>query len=138
MTTIRLRIDMFELCVAVRVRRPFGALAHRLQPISGVVLCVNPVGRQEADVGGWLVAALVLVVDRSSGIGIDGGVAAAGPHGEVPPIPHLWLVDQTDRTHEPFELHDGQWLLLASPKDGEPVCIRPFDEIAFSLDNLWP
>ena len=34
---IRLRIDMFELCVAVRVRRPFGALAHRLQPIAKLV-----------------------------------------------------------------------------------------------------
>ena len=42
-----------------------------------LVLHVNPVGRQEADVGGWPVAALVLVVDPSSGAGIDAGVAAA-------------------------------------------------------------
>ena len=36
-TLIRLRIDMFELSVAVRVRRPFAALAHRLQPIAKLV-----------------------------------------------------------------------------------------------------
>ena len=42
-----------------------------------LVLHVNPVGRQEADVGAWPVAALVLVVDPSTGTGIDAGVAAA-------------------------------------------------------------
>ena len=53
-------------------------------------------------------------------------------------IPHLWLVDPVDRTLEAFELHNGQWLLLASAKDDEPVSIRPFDAITFSLANLWP
>ena len=52
-------------------------------------------------------------------------------------IPHLWLVDPTDRTLEAFELHDGQWLLIASVKDDEPVSIRPFDAITFSLGDLW-
>ena len=53
-------------------------------------------------------------------------------------IPHLWLVDPVDRTLEAFELHDGQWLRIASVKDDEPVNIRPFDAITFSLGNLWP
>ena len=53
-------------------------------------------------------------------------------------IPHLWLVDPTDRTLEAFELHDGQWLLIASAKDNDPVSIRPFDAITFSLGDLWP
>ena len=53
-------------------------------------------------------------------------------------IPHLWLVEPTDCTLEAFELHDGQWLLLASAKDDEPVSIRPFDAITFSLGDLWP
>ena len=53
-------------------------------------------------------------------------------------IPHLWLVDPTDRTLEAFELHDGQWFLIASAKDDEPVSIRPFDAITFCLGNLWP
>ena len=53
-------------------------------------------------------------------------------------VAHLWLVDPTDRTLEAFELHGGQWLLIASAKDDEPVSIRPFDAITFSLGDLWP
>ena len=34
---------------------------------------------------------------------------------------------------EAFELHDGQWLLIASAKDDEAVSFRPFDAITFSL-----
>ena len=52
-------------------------------------------------------------------------------------VAHLWLVDPIDRTLEAFELHDGQWLLIASAKDDEPVSIRPFDAITFSLGDLW-
>ena len=53
-------------------------------------------------------------------------------------VPHLWLVDPADRTLEAFELHDGRWVLIASAKDDDPVCIRPFDAITFSLGDLWP
>ena len=53
-------------------------------------------------------------------------------------VVHLWLIDPTDRTLEAFELRDGQWLLIASAKDDDPVSIRPFDAIAFSLGDLWP
>ena len=53
-------------------------------------------------------------------------------------VSYLWLVDPVDRTLEAFELHDGQWLLIASAKDDEPVSIRPFDAITFSLGDLWP
>ena len=52
-------------------------------------------------------------------------------------IGHLWLVDPTDRTLEAFELHEGQWLLIASAKDDEEISIRPFDAITFSLGDLW-
>ena len=52
-------------------------------------------------------------------------------------IPHLWLIDPVERTLEAFELHDGQWLLIASAQDDEPVSIRPFDAITFSLGELW-
>ena len=34
-------------------------------------------------------------------------------------VSYLWLVDPIDRTLEAFELHDGQWLLIASAKDDE-------------------
>ena len=52
-------------------------------------------------------------------------------------IPHLWLIDPTDRILEAFDLHEGQWLLIASAQDDEPVSIRPFDAITFSLGSLW-
>ena len=53
-------------------------------------------------------------------------------------VRHLWLIDPVDRTLEALELHEGQWLLIASAKDDEPVSIRPFDAITFSLGDLWP
>ena len=54
-------------------------------------------------------------------------------------VGHLWA-PSTPRTAplEAFELYDGQWLLIASAKDDEPVSIRPFDAITFSLGDLWP
>ena len=53
-------------------------------------------------------------------------------------VGHLWLVDPTDRTLEAFELQKGQWLLIASAKDDDPISIRPFEAITFSLADLWP
>ena len=53
-------------------------------------------------------------------------------------VGHLWLVDPTDRTLEAFELREGEWVLIATAKDDEPVSIRPFDAITFSLADLWP
>ena len=52
-------------------------------------------------------------------------------------VGHLWLVEPTDRTLEAFELREGHWVLIASAKDDEPVSIRPFDAITFSLGELW-
>ena len=53
-------------------------------------------------------------------------------------VGHLWLVDPVDRTLEAFELREGQWVLIASAQDDEPVSIRPFDAVTFSLGDLWP
>ena len=53
-------------------------------------------------------------------------------------VAHLWLVDPADRALEAFELRDGRWVPIASAKDADPVCIRPFDAVAFSLGDLWP
>ena len=53
-------------------------------------------------------------------------------------VEHLWLVDPADRTLEAFELREGQWVLIASAKDDDPISIRPFDAITFSLGDLWP
>ena len=52
-------------------------------------------------------------------------------------VTHLWLIDPLDRILEAFELHEGQWLLIASAQDDEPISIRPFDAITFSLADLW-
>ena len=52
-------------------------------------------------------------------------------------VPHLWLIDPADRTLEAFELRDGEWVLIATAKDDEPVSVRPFDAISFSLGDLW-
>ena len=52
-------------------------------------------------------------------------------------VAHLWLVDPADRTLEAFELRDGQWVLIASAKDDDPICIPPFDAVTFSLADLW-
>ena len=51
---------------------------------------------------------------------------------------HLWLVDPADRTFEAYELRDGEWVLIATAKDDDPVSIRPFAAITFSLGDLWP
>ncbi len=53
-------------------------------------------------------------------------------------VPHLWLVDPADRALEGFELRGGEWVLIASAKDDDPVCIHPFDAVTFSLGDLWP
>ena len=52
-------------------------------------------------------------------------------------VAYLWLVDPADRTLEAFELRDGEWVLIACAKDDEPVSVRPFDAITFSLGDLW-
>ena len=53
-------------------------------------------------------------------------------------VGHLWLVDPADRTLEAFELREGQWVLIGTAKDDDPVRVRPFDAITFSLGDLWP
>ena len=59
------------------------------------------------------------------------GALGIDPHEKRPiyareDIAHLRLIDPINRTLEAFELHDGQWLLIASAKDDEPVSIHPF------------
>ena len=52
-------------------------------------------------------------------------------------VPHLWFIEPVDRTLEAFELRAGEWVLIATTKDDDPVSIRPFDAITFSLGELW-
>ena len=52
-------------------------------------------------------------------------------------VPHLWLIDPIERILEAFELHEEQWILIVSAQDDDPVSIRPFEAITFSLGELW-
>ena len=53
-------------------------------------------------------------------------------------VAHLWFVDPDARTLEAFELREGQWVLLKTLTDNDPVSLPPFDAISFSLGDLWP
>ena len=52
-------------------------------------------------------------------------------------IAHLWLVDPVERILEAFEAREGQWVLIASVEDDDPVRIAPFEAVTFSLGELW-
>lgn len=52
-------------------------------------------------------------------------------------VAHAWLVDPQARTLEAFSLVKGQWALVASCKDDDPVCVEPFAAVTFSLAELW-
>ena len=62
------------------------------------------------------------MADSTRGLDLNGKRPVYAREG----IPHLWLVEPTDRTLEAFELQEGQWALIASVKDDDPVSIRPF------------
>ena len=53
-------------------------------------------------------------------------------------VRRLWFVDPTAHDLEAFELRDGEWVLIATARNGDPVSIPPFKAISFPLDALWP
>ena len=53
-------------------------------------------------------------------------------------VRHLWLVEPTARTLVASKLRVGEWVLIAAAKDDDPISIRPFDAITFSLGDFWP
>ena len=53
-------------------------------------------------------------------------------------VRHLWFVEPNAKTLEAFELREGQWVLLATLADDDPVSLPPFEAITFPLDALWP
>ena len=53
-------------------------------------------------------------------------------------VGHLWFIDPEARDLEAFELRDGDWVLIATARNDDPVSIPPFDAISFPLDALWP
>ncbi|MXW91368.1 MAG: Uma2 family endonuclease [Rhodospirillaceae bacterium] len=53
-------------------------------------------------------------------------------------VGHLWFIDPVARDLEAFELRDGEWVLIATARNEDPVSIPPFEAISFPLDALWP
>ena len=53
-------------------------------------------------------------------------------------VAHLWFIDPAARDLEAFELRDGEWVLIATARNADPVSIPPFEAISFPLDVLWP
>ena len=53
-------------------------------------------------------------------------------------IGHLWFIDPEARDLEAFELRSGEWVLIATARNDDPVSISPFEAITFQLDALWP
>ena len=53
-------------------------------------------------------------------------------------VGYLWFVDPAACDLEAFELRDGEWVLVATARNDDPVSIPPFEAITFPLDALWP
>ena len=53
-------------------------------------------------------------------------------------VVYLWFVDPDVRTLEVFELRSGQWVLMDTLTGDTPVSLPPFEQISFSLGDLWP
>ena len=53
-------------------------------------------------------------------------------------VGHLWFIDPEARDLEAFELRSGEWVLIATARNADPVSIPPFEAITFALDALWP
>ena len=53
-------------------------------------------------------------------------------------VGYLWFVDPAARDLEAFELRSGEWVLIATARNDDPVSIPPFEAITFPLDALWP
>lgn len=56
-----------------------------------------------------------------------------GLHG----VRHVWLIDPDIRVLETYENHDGQWLLLKTFAQADPVAIAPFEALTLDLSVLW-
>ena len=35
-------------------------------------------------------------------------------------------------------MRDGEWVLIASAQDNDPISVRPFEAVTFGLGGLWP
>jgi len=52
-------------------------------------------------------------------------------------VPHVWMVDPTNRVLEVFRLDSGTWRLLSSYAENDKVRAEPFQEVEIELRHLW-
>jgi len=52
-------------------------------------------------------------------------------------VSYFWLVDPDNRSLEAFKLRKGEWALIDRLFNNELVSLPPFEEISFSLGDLW-
>ena len=50
----------------------------------------------------------------------------------------IWFVDPIARSLEAKVLRGGKWVAIATLHDDATVSLPPFEEISFSLGDLWP
>lgn len=48
-----------------------------------------------------------------------------------------WVIDPVAQTLEVFRNEGGRWLLIAVHSGGDPVCVEPFERLAWTLSALW-
>ena len=53
-------------------------------------------------------------------------------------VAHLWLIDPRLQILEAFETNDALWTKVGDWNSDDDVRAPPFDEISFSLADLWP
>ncbi len=53
-------------------------------------------------------------------------------------VPHYWLIDPRRQTLEAFELNGADWQPIGTWRAADEVRAAPFDNVAFSLAELWP
>ena len=52
-------------------------------------------------------------------------------------VRYIWFVDPIARSLETKVLRGGKWAVIATLHDDATVSLPPFEEISFSLDDLW-
>jgi Uma2 family endonuclease len=52
-------------------------------------------------------------------------------------VAHAWLVDPLARTLEVLRLESGRWAIVATFEDTSLVRVEPFDQLEWSLTDLW-
>ena len=53
-------------------------------------------------------------------------------------VGYIWFVDPIARSLEANVLRGGKWVAIATLHDDATVSLPPFEEISFSLGDLWP